>query len=191
MNERVPMPSPANDQAPQITDYPDLARLYDHWVDRFADAPIPAWSAFDPVELRPWMGRLNLVDVTFDDTGTRDFVYRVFGSDLAEMLNREMTGLSVGEGVVGLRDDLLGDYEEVVDAATPILRHHESSHRTKVLPHVRLMLPLGAGGCEVTRILVGVHPLWLQAPSPFISNVPADFDAEAIFGAQRLRVAAR
>lgn len=178
------------DQVPALADYRDLSALYEHWVTRFDGGPIPAWSKFDAVELKPWLGRLNLVAVEHDEAGKRRLVYRVFSTDLAQALDCEMTGREVGEGAPGVRETLIEDYIEVVDRAHPILRRHENSHRSRVLPHIRLMLPLGDGGTEVTRILVGIHPLWVPVRTPLMSALPPELDPDAIFGAHRLQAGA-
>lgn len=178
------------EQVPALADYRDLAALYEHWVVRFDDGPVPAWSNFDAVELKPWLGRLNLVAVEPGEAGGRRFVYRVFATDLAQALDCEMTGRAVGDGAPGVRETLIDDYAEVADRAHPILRRHEMSHRSRVLPHVRLMLPLGDGGdggAAVTRILVGIHPLWVPVHTPLMSGLPPEIDPDAILGAQRLR----
>lgn len=192
------------DQVPALADYRDLAQLYEHWVVRFEDGPIPSWSNFDAVELRPWLGRLNLVavermhdasasaniDADIDASGGRRFVYRVFATDVAQALDHEMTGREIGSGAPAVREALIGDYAEVVDRGHPILRRHEISHRSRLLPHVRLMLPLGDGGAEVTRVLVGIHPLWRPVRTPLMSSLPPEIDPDAIFGAARLQAGA-
>ncbi|MDH3235983.1 MAG: hypothetical protein OEQ29_20865 [Alphaproteobacteria bacterium] len=188
------------DQVPALADYRDLAQLYEHWVVRFDDAPIPSWSNFDAVELRPWLGRLNLVAVerlqdasdtaNTDAAGGRRFVYRVFATDVAQALDHEMTGREVGADAPAVREALIGDYAEVVDRGHPILRRHDISHRSRLLPHVRLMLPLGDGDAEVTRVLVGIHPLWQPVRTPLMSGLPPEIDPDAIFGATRLQAGA-
>ncbi|HUT48165.1 MAG TPA: hypothetical protein VM325_02400 [Alphaproteobacteria bacterium] len=192
------------DQVPALADYRYLARLYEHWVERFDGSPIPSWSNFDAVELRPWLGRLNLVAVermhnantgagpnaNIDADGGRRFVYRVFATDVAQALDHEMTGREVGADAPAVRDALIGDYAEVVDRGHPILRRHETSHRSRVLPHVRLMLPLGDGGAQVTRVLVGIHPLWRPVRTPLMSGLPPEIDPDVIFGAVRLQAGA-
>jgi hypothetical protein len=178
------------DQVPALADYRDLAALYEHWVVRFDDGPIPAWSNFDAVDLKPWLGRLNLVAVEHDEAGERRFVYRVFATDVAQALDCEMTNCEVGAGAPGVRETLTEDYAEVVDRGHPILRRHEISHRSRVLPHVRLMLPLGDGDAEVTRVLVGIHPLWVPVHTPLMSGLPPEIDPDAILGGARLRASA-
>jgi len=178
------------DQVPALADYRDLAQLYEHWVVRFDDGPIPNWSNFDAVELRPWLGRLNLVAVEPAPNNERRFVYRVFATDVAQALDHEMTGREVGADAPAVREALLGDYAEVVDSGHPILRRHAMSHRSRVLPHVRLMLPLGDGGTEVTRVLVGIHPLWQPVRTPLMSGLPPEIDPDMIFGARRLQAGA-
>lgn len=173
------------EQVPALADYRDLAALYEHWVARFDDSPIPDWSNFDAVDLKPWLGRLNLVAVEHCDDSRRRFVYRVFATNLAQALDCEMTGLEVGAGAPAVRETLIEDYAEVVDRGHPILRRHEISHRSRVLPHVRLMLPLGDGGAEITRVLVGIHPLWAPVRTPLMSGLPPEIDPDVILGTAR------
>jgi hypothetical protein len=101
-----------------------------------------------------------------------------------------MTGREVGAGAPAVRETLVEDYAEVVDRGHPILRRHEISHRSRVLPHVRLMLPLGDGDAEVTRVLVGIHPLWIPVRTPLMSGLPPEIDPDAILGAARVRASA-
>ena len=59
-----------------------------------------------------------------------------------------------------------------------------------MLPHVRLMLPLGDGEAEVTRVLVGIHPLWVPVRTPLMSGLPPEIDPDAILSAERLQARA-
>ena len=42
---------------------PTLARLHELWESKRTMDALPARAAFDPVEFRPWLGRLGLLDV--------------------------------------------------------------------------------------------------------------------------------
>jgi len=167
--------------------YPDLAGLYAYWEGKRGAAPIPPWSAFDPVEMRAWLGRLNVVGVDRAPDGGLGFVYRIFGTEIAEMLGRELTGRPVGDGDPAAAGELVGDYRDVVLDAAPILREHNVSVRSRVLRHVRLMLPVGEGGATVTRVLVGIRPLWRTQRSPLVSALRPAIDPDTMLGAGRLR----
>ncbi|MGE5147037.1 MAG: PAS domain-containing protein [Candidatus Eiseniibacteriota bacterium] len=65
--------------------------FYDYWKGRRRGGDLPRWHEFDPVEMRDWLGMINVVEVLPDDSGDR-FRYRVHGDRLSEFLGTEMTG---------------------------------------------------------------------------------------------------
>ena len=61
--------------------HPRLAALARLWSRKANGADLHGRVDFDPVELRPWLGRIILLDVV---DGGRDFHYRLFGAELVE-----------------------------------------------------------------------------------------------------------
>lgn len=51
-------------------------------------------SAFEPEDLRPWLGAIAIA--RWDDA-VGDYVYRLFGTDLAQNIGRDLTGLTMAE----------------------------------------------------------------------------------------------
>jgi hypothetical protein len=47
---------------PKIDD-PFLQGLHQHWKSKRGRRLYPNWSDFDPIELRPWLGSINVVEV--------------------------------------------------------------------------------------------------------------------------------
>lgn len=139
--------------------YSDLAGLHDYWDGKRAGRGMPPWDKFDAVEMKPWLGRLNVVDVQRRG-GAEAFRYRIFGTDMAVVLGRELTGRAVGDGDAGAGAPMLEGYREVVARRAPILRRQDPVDGTRMLRHVRLMLPISEDGINVSKVLVGIHPLW-------------------------------
>lgn len=154
--------------------YSDLAGLHDYWDRKRAGCRMPPWHKFDAVEMKPWLGRLNVVDV--ERRGCADaFRYRIFGTEIAEILGRELTGRYVGDGDAGAGALMLEGYREVVARRAPILRRQDPVDGTRMLQHVRLMLPISEDGRQVNKVLVGIHPLWRRRYPAFLA--PDSHDA--------------
>ncbi|MEE8545135.1 MAG: PAS domain-containing protein, partial [Alphaproteobacteria bacterium] len=65
-----------NDFEAEIAHDERLLSLYRYWSDKRRDRSMPARADLAVPELKPWLGFLNLVDVSHDPL---DFRYRVFG----------------------------------------------------------------------------------------------------------------
>ena len=179
--------------------YTDLAGLYDYWDRKRAGCRMPPWHKFDAVEMKPWLGRLNVVDVERRD-GAYAYRYRIFGTEIAVVLDRELTGRYVGDGDAAAGLLMLQGYREIVERRAPTLRHQDPVEGTRMLQHVRLMLPISEDGRSVSKVLVGIHPLWRQRFPTFLApdSHDASYDAlrpaprasssDTLFGAERLRL---
>jgi hypothetical protein len=179
--------------------YSDLAGLHDYWDRKRAGRRMPPWHKFDAVEMAPWLGRLNVVDVENHD-GADAFRYRIFGTEIAVILDRELTGRYVGDGDAGAGAVMLEGYREVVARRAPTLRRQDPVEGTRMLRHVRLMLPISEDGRQVSKVLVGIHPLWRRRFPTFLAPdlhdasydalhpVPRAVSTEPLFGAEPLRL---
>lgn len=178
--------------------YSDLAGLHDYWDRKRAGRRMPPWHKFDAVEMNPWLGRLNVVDVERRD-GADAFRYRIFGTEIAVILDRELTGRYVGDGDESAGALMLEGYREVVARRAPMLRRQEPVEGTRMLRHVRLMLPISEDGRSVSKVLVGIHPLWPRRYASFVAPDSHDASYDALraeartassdrpFGAEPLR----
>lgn len=129
-----------------------LAGLYDLWAARRDGRRMPARGDFDTVEFRPWMGHLMLIEVDRDG-----FRYRVYGSALAEVFGRDLTGKTTAALRPEARRTVEREYAAVCEQRRPLLLSH---WRTGVREHARfskLVLPFGDDGETVDRLLVGVY----------------------------------
>lgn len=142
--------------------FPAQRDLYALWCERRGTAKMPSWSRFDPIELRRWLGNLNLLDVV--DNG-RDFRYRVHGTTIAAKVGTDMTGRCVSEWQEPFRSEAFSTYRHIVTTAAPhLVRDCESLGDYHFL-HFRLVLPLSDNGQTVDRILTLLTLTDTRAPA--------------------------
>lgn len=136
-----------------------LRRLYDYFQARQVGGVLPM-STFDPLDLGPLLGDLQLLDVV---EGGRDFRYRVHGTRSAGRSGFDMTGKLVSEMPTRpiVRALLTAVYRTVVTVQVPVAMVHRAPIEITQAYWHRLALPVAAGG-TVTRILVGL----LAWPTP-------------------------
>jgi hypothetical protein len=169
----------SNDLAPlrpDLTD-PRLAALYAYWDGKRAGRAMPVRGDIDPLEMRPWLGNLLLIDALPDGR----FVYRLYGTRFVDSFGLDMTGRSVDELPADQRDRVRSDYEAVRSTAQPRARLYtalfDSSpsglrpatattiRAPQVVTWERLVLPLGDSAQTVAMLLVGAYPLADLRPS--------------------------
>jgi hypothetical protein len=140
--------------APKIDD-PSLLGLYQHWDAKRRGRPFPTWSDFDPLELRPWLGSINVVEV---EPGTRRFKFRIFGQSGASLLGVELTGRYADELPDYVVDTVLNDYATLIATGTPIYKVREiDSPGGRTMRVLRLLMPLSARGDALDMILSAIR----------------------------------
>ena len=139
---------------PKIAD-PLLLGLYRHWKDKCGGRPYPAWSDFDPLELRPWLGIINVVEV---EPGTRRYKFRIFGQSGASLLGVELTGRYADELPDYVVNTVLNDYTTLIETGKTIYRERQigmPGGRTMRL--MRLLMPLSSRGDALDMILSAIR----------------------------------
>jgi hypothetical protein len=135
-----------------------LRFLEAHWTALKGDARWPRPQAIDPLELRPALGYVCLVDPV---EGGADFRYRLFGSLVAHVSGFDMTGRLLSEHpsspyvVAFYRACALA----VLRAGTALGSVHSPPVAVSTTTWHRLLLPLGDPAAGVTRLLVGSVPV--------------------------------
>ncbi len=109
-----------------MTDRPDfkepkLASLWDYWSARKQDRPYPDRADFDPVDMRPWLGHLMLVERV-----EGRWVYRLYGTYFVETFRREMTGKGIDELPPEQAAVLQVEYDGVRDSGAPVMRTYSA-----------------------------------------------------------------
>ena len=132
-------------------DEPALAQIIQYWYSIRRGA-LPSPCAVDPLDLKPHLGRLSIVETAPQLEGFR---FRLFGVHLASEFQQERTGLCFGElREIEHWETVFGPYQYVRDAA----RIHYQPRRTvsglrSHRGYARVLLPLSSDGAKVDRIL--------------------------------------
>ncbi len=151
--------------APENLEHNPLRFLMDYWQRlRQADG-LPRATAIDPVEMRPALGNVMLLDVL--DGGT-DFRYRLYGSKIAERAGFDMTGKRVSDigTSTAVATFFTYVYQAVLKRREPIYTEHRPPAAIRVTKWYRLILPLGDADGAINRLLVGNIPGdWRPSPA--------------------------
>src|SRR5262245_53572554 len=102
---------PASLAAPPDIREQRLRGLWEYWSGKRDGVALPGRAAISPLEMRPWLGNLLLMDVV---DGGRDFRYRLHGTQLVQLFGADLTGKLVGELMVRDVERLLAEGRTVV-----------------------------------------------------------------------------
>lgn len=130
-------------------DCPVLSATFRYWLNsRHSDQP-PTVEHIDPHRLRPALGWFVLADLV---DGGDDFVYRLFGSEIAWRFDLDLTGKRVSSSPAPLGPFLVATYRACVAARGPLLAH--CAFGAPVAGQIRgLLLPWIDEAGAVTRIM--------------------------------------
>ncbi len=135
--------------------HPRLQELFDYWNRRRDDRAMPRRAEIDPLDLRKMLPHIFLVDV---EDGGRRFRYRLVGSALAEIVERDLTGVYLDEMPFLFRQFAAPDYRAVVARKTPCYREASALEGLFTIRYKRLVLPLSENGVDVNMLLGGIFP---------------------------------
>ncbi len=136
---------------------PLLHLLFDHWTSLQASGRLPPPSAFDILEVPKLFGHLHLVDVI--GTPPR-FRFRLFGTTIAEIGGRDLTGRWVDEIVpAAWSQDVHAAFLEPIRLRRPCYSVWELDHAYKHAVLHRLACPMSSDGRGVDRLIVGIEAI--------------------------------
>jgi len=123
---------------------PALQDFHAYWLARRGNAPWPPRMALDPLDLKPLLGHITLMDVIRPPAGPQRFRYRLFGTAFVEWFGFDLTGKTIDDWPQPeYRDYLNASYREVVAAGRPFRRYRSVVKDGRLLRYEALMLPLG------------------------------------------------
>ncbi len=148
-------------------DLPQHANLLRYWrhLPREAGADLPKRDTVRPEELHGTLGDLMLLEA---ETSGTDFVYRVYGSNIAINAGQDWTGWSVG--AMGLKTgNGIGLFYRAVYVACalsrkPIYTAHEAAPYQSPSLWRRLIVPLAGASDDVAWFLVANLPVKFRRP---------------------------
>jgi hypothetical protein len=141
----------------------ELCALHRFWLDTKlrGGGRLPRRSEIRPEDLKPWLGWINLLELV---DGGRDFIFRLYGSNVAREFGRDLTGRSVSELPAEHLPIVTAPFARVIGERVPCAtRHllHFEDGRSFVWE--RLVLPLAEDGATVDILLVGLYRVLLTA----------------------------
>ena len=134
--------------------HPLLSDLLGLWRQRCNNACLPSRADFDPLDLRRWLGRLQVLDVI---DGGQDFRYRLHGTLLVELFGRDLTGRHLSE-LGHAADALRREYDACARERMPVAICSQPIPEKDHWIIDQLILPLAEDGVQVDRLLVGIVP---------------------------------
>jgi hypothetical protein len=155
-----------------------LRSLLAHWRSHARDGKLPCHRVVDPLALRPWLGHLLLVDIV---GAGDDFVYRVYGSDVAETFGQDMTGRSPRGFPPHHVDIIVEPYRAVAASKAPrYTAHILSIQQRKFAAWERVILPIADSRERVCQLLVGLHRVRLTDYQSYLGSLEAQGIVPAI-----------
>ncbi len=155
----------------------DIVAFAAYWQGkRPADGGLPARADLDPIEMKRWLGSLSILDVV---DGGRDFVFRLYGSVLAQSVGFDMTGRSASD-YPGMRSSVLVDsYRAVVAARQPMLSSVviRFAGRTIMPAWERMVAPLARDGVTIDKLIVLAYRVELEGDLVAYKAAAASSDA--------------
>lgn len=160
----VPGPMIRPDPPAQALAHPILQFLHTYWSGMPRVGDLPDLTRVDPVEMRPALGYILLLDVL---PSGDDFVYRLYGSGIAGVAGQDWTGWSVA-AMCEKTKLRFGPYYRAIYRASllsrrPVYSEHFSPSFLTARSWQRIVLPLVDGAGVVSRFLVGNVPVGLRA----------------------------
>jgi hypothetical protein len=129
---------------------PKAVALYQYWNARRGVRSMPTRADIDPLEMRQWLPRLMLVDVSPD--GER-FTYRLVGTQIVDLLGVNPTGRLVETAWPGeIAHHIVAGYREVVETRKPMFCQQISPWQEDPTAWA-MRLPLSSDGEGVDMIL--------------------------------------
>jgi hypothetical protein len=129
-----------------------LAQLLDHWRSLAGNGDLPPSAAIDPSALVFILGWLMIIDPL---EGGADFAYRLYGSSIAEVTGRDLTGCKVSDSFPDFAAFTSEIYRSAMQSRRPVLTRHTPHRRMSISRWERLILPFAGSDGSVQRFLVG------------------------------------
>lgn len=141
--------------------HPSLVKIYQYWNAKRGARSMPARSDIDPVDLKPLLPLLILIDVVPDP---RRYVYRLVGTHEVEMRRGDPTGKPVEEAYYGENpEDTTYYLDRVARTRQPALyRGTYQPLSTRTQREDVIFLPLSKDGEAVNMIMVLGHVDWVK-----------------------------
>lgn len=131
-----------------------LSGLIGYWAGKRQGRRFPARADFDPLELKPLLGHLLMVDVVREPEDAPRFRYRLFGSEFVFYHGADLTGRWLEDiANPGFRNELLDYYRSVANDGEIRTISYDYIVGDKRHRFQAVLLPLAADGKMVNIVL--------------------------------------
>jgi hypothetical protein len=146
---------------PDVSSFEDrrLGQLLEYWRGLPRTGDLPAAETIDPAALVFILGWLMIMDPI---EGGADFSYRLYGSNIAEVMGRDLTGCKLSDSFPQVAAFAGAVYRDAMRHRRPVLTRHTPPRQIIVSRWERLILPFAEADGSVTRFLVGAVVLGLR-----------------------------
>ncbi len=130
----------------------ELGEFVDLWHAKRDGRPMPARVDFSPLDLKPLLGSVTLVDV---EPAPLRFRYRLVGTTITQIVKRDATGRYFDDIYAGrLLETAIAVYAWVVRERAPLRIFSRTGHvRNDIYTYDGVLLPLSADGERVNMVL--------------------------------------
>jgi hypothetical protein len=135
----------ASDRAEDL-EQPALRDFLRYWNEKRGTRRWPSRSDIDPLDFKPLLGHIVLLDVVYDDAAGAEprFRYRLFGTTFVDWFGFDLTGRMIDDWPEPeYRAVMNASYREVVTTGRPFRRLRRFVKDDRSLRYEALMLPLG------------------------------------------------
>lgn len=135
---------------------PRLKGLLRYWNEKRAGRSYPSRADIDPLELKPVLGNILLIDVVPSDRHEegRRFRYRLFGTEFVFYHGTDLTGHWLDEiPNAGFRDSLISMYNTVVNEGGIRMVSYDYMLESRRHRFQAVILPLSSDGSQIDIIL--------------------------------------
>lgn len=133
---------------------PRLKGLLRYWEDKRAGRRFPARADIDPLDLKPVLGNIVMVDVVSQEDGSVRFRYRLFGTEFVFYHGADLTGHWLDEiPNTGFRDALISMYHTVIDDGGVRMVSYDYMLESRRHRFQAVILPLSSDNQRIDIIL--------------------------------------
>lgn len=131
--------------------HPKICALLRYWQSKLRGRAMPARRDITPFEIPDLLPHLFMVDVP----PTGPMVYRLSGTAVVALMGHDVTGRTIGDGMVPAhRDEAIARYAAIAAEARPNFHRRRLREHTNDFAEVdRLVLPLSEDGVRVNMLL--------------------------------------
>jgi hypothetical protein len=135
--------------------YPDLVFALEYWKSKCRGRFAPARADIDPAEIVALLPRILLADVEHDNAGSVDFRYRLSGTGICSVHQKDLTGLRPSELAPPPYGQLvIAHYHAAVERRAPLAHVIALQTNKESRSYARIILPLSSDGSVIDKLMM-------------------------------------